>query len=55
MCSDAASIAGVERRIGKLERGLDADMVLWSGDRTELTSSVIAVYGDGTLVHGGGE
>lgn len=55
MCSDAASIAGVERRIGKLERGLDADMVLWSGDPTELTSSVIAVYIDGTLVHGGGE
>lgn len=55
MCSDAASIAGVERRIGRLERGLDADMVLWSGDPTELTSSVIAVYVDGTLVHGGGE
>jgi len=55
MCSDAASIAGVERRIGRLERGLDADMVLWSGDPTELTSSVVAVYVDGTLVHGGGE
>ncbi|MCA8979408.1 MAG: amidohydrolase family protein [Planctomycetes bacterium] len=55
MCADAASIAGVERRIGKLERGLDADMVLWSGDPTELTSSVIAVYVDGTLVHGGEE
>lgn len=55
LCADAASIAGVERRIGKLERGLDADMVLWSGDPTELTSSVIAVYIDGALVHGGQE
>lgn len=53
MCADAASIAGVERRVGKLERGLDADMVLWTGDPTDLTSSVVAVYVDGALVHGG--
>ena len=55
MTSDAAAIAGVERRVGALERGLDADMVLWSGDPIELTSSVVAVYIDGTLVHGGEE
>ena len=55
MCGDAAAIAGVERRVGRLERGLDADLVLWSGDPTELTSSVLAVYIDGKLVHGGGE
>lgn len=55
LCADAAAIAGVERRVGKLERGLDADMVLWTGDPIELSSSVVAVYVDGTLVHGGEE
>jgi imidazolonepropionase-like amidohydrolase len=51
--ADAALLAGVADRVGKLERGLDADFVLWSGDPLDLSSSVEAVYVDGLLVYGG--
>lgn len=47
--SDAARIAGVEKRVGALEAGLDADLVLWSGDPLDLTSSIAAVFVDGKL------
>ena len=50
LTSDAASIAGVAGRIGRLARGLDADLVLWSADPIQLTSSVEAVYIDGQRV-----
>ena len=53
LTSDAASILGVDDRVGRLAPGLDADLVLWSGPPTELSSSVQAVYIDGELVHGG--
>jgi imidazolonepropionase-like amidohydrolase len=53
LTGDAAKIAGVEGRIGRLARGLDADIVLWSGDPIQLTSSVEAVYIDGVQVVGG--
>ncbi len=49
----AAEVAGVERRVGRLERGFDADFVLWSGPPIELTSRVVAVYVDGVRVLGG--
>lgn len=49
--ADAARIAGVEKRIGALEKGLDADLVLWSGDPLDLASSVAAVFVDGKLVY----
>ena len=52
MTADAARIAGVEGRIGSLAAGRDADLVLWSGPPTDLTSSVKAVLVDGQLVHG---
>lgn len=48
---DAARIAGVEKRIGALEKGLDADFVLWSGEPLDLASSVEAVFVDGKLVY----
>lgn len=53
LTGDAAAIAGVAGRIGRIARGLDADLVLWSGDPVSLTSSVEAVYIDGELAHGG--
>jgi len=53
LSSGAARIAGVGDRLGRLERGLDADFVLWSGDPLELTSRVEAVFVDGALVSGG--
>jgi imidazolonepropionase-like amidohydrolase len=49
----AAQLAGVGDRVGKLERGYDADLVLWSGDPLDLTSRVVAVYVDGKLAFGG--
>ena len=53
LTSDAARIAGVAERLGSIERGRDADLVLWSGDPLNLTSRVEAVYVDGALVHRG--
>ena len=55
LSSDAARLAGVGDRVGRLERGLDADLVLWSGDPIDLTSRVEAVFIDGKLVHGGAQ
>jgi imidazolonepropionase-like amidohydrolase len=52
LTSEAAALAGVSERVGRLEAGLDADLVLWDGDPIDLTSSVQAVYVDGALVHG---
>lgn len=53
LTSDAARIAGVGEQLGRLERGLDADFVLWSGDPLDLSSSVVEVYIDGARVYGG--
>jgi imidazolonepropionase-like amidohydrolase len=53
LTGDAAAIAGVAGRVGSLTPGLDADLVLWSGDPVQLTSSVDAVYIDGKRVVGG--
>ena len=50
LTAESARIAGVEKRIGSIAEGLDADFVLWSGDPLELSSSVVAVYVDGTRV-----
>ncbi|MFO1011928.1 MAG: amidohydrolase family protein [Planctomycetota bacterium] len=51
LTSESARIAGVEKRVGSLEPGLDADFVLWSGDPMELSSAVSAVYVDGKRVY----
>jgi imidazolonepropionase-like amidohydrolase len=53
LTGDAAAIAGAGGRIGRIARGLDADLVLWSGDPVSLTSSVEAVYVNGKHVFGG--
>jgi len=49
LTSEAARIAGVEARVGRIESGRDADLVLWSGHPLELSSSVQAVYVAGAL------
>jgi len=46
----AALIAGVADRVGTLERGKDADFILWDGDPLDLTSSPRAIYVKGRLV-----
>ena len=45
-----ARIAGIDKRVGSLEAGKDADLVLWSGPPFESTSAVIGVLVDGRLV-----
>jgi imidazolonepropionase-like amidohydrolase len=48
---DAATIAGVDERVGSLARGKDADFVLWSGDPLDLSSRVESVWIGGHKVH----
>ena len=45
-----ALIAGVQDRVGSVEVGKDADLVLWNGQPFELTSTVVGVVLDGELV-----
>jgi len=45
-----ARMVGVEARVGSLEAGKDADLVMWSGKPFEPTSRVIGVLLDGQLV-----
>ena len=47
---NAARICGVGERVGLLERGYDADFLLWSGDPLDMTSRLEAVYIDGVRV-----
>ena len=51
LSSQAAELAGVNERVGRLEKGLDADFVLWSGDPLDLKSRVEAVFVDGQRVY----
>jgi imidazolonepropionase-like amidohydrolase len=44
-----ARILGVQDRVGSLEVGKDADLVLWNGEPFEATSRVIGVIVDGVL------
>jgi len=54
LTSGAASAAGVEERVGRLTKGLDADFVLWSGDPLDLAQHPVAVFVDGARVWQGG-
>ncbi len=54
LTSDAARLAGVGDRLGRIERGQDADVVLWSGNPLDLGSRVEAVYVGGVEVPGDG-
>ncbi|HED65832.1 MAG TPA: hypothetical protein ENJ09_09790 [Planctomycetes bacterium] len=51
MTATAARLAGVDERVGTIAVGKDADLVLWSGDPLDLSSSVEAVFVDGELVY----
>lgn len=46
-----AEFLGVADRVGAIEKGRDADLVIFSGDPLDLRSRVLAVYIDGRLVH----
>jgi hypothetical protein len=45
-----ARMLGVEDRVGSIEPGKDADLVLWNGEPFETTSRVIGVLLDGRLI-----
>jgi imidazolonepropionase-like amidohydrolase len=47
---DAARLLGVERRVGSIEAGKDADLALFDGDPFEYTSHVTAVVINGRVV-----
>jgi imidazolonepropionase-like amidohydrolase len=50
---DAARLLGVADRVGSLEPGKDADLVLFDGDPFEYTTHVMAVIVDGTVTDRG--
>lgn len=50
LTANAAKIAGVDERTGRIERGLDADLVLWSGDPLDLASRARIVLVGGKAV-----
>lgn len=52
LTSAAARIAGVGDRVGRIAKGCDADLVLWSGSPLDLTSKIEVVYVDGVRVAG---
>ena len=51
---DAARLLGIDRRVGSLEAGKDADLALYDGDPFEYTTHAMGVLIDGKPVSGGG-
>lgn len=49
---EPAGLLGVEKRVGSLEKGKDANLLFFSGDPLEPTSRLEAVMLDGRFVHG---
>jgi len=47
---DAARLLGVQKQVGSIEAGKDADLALFDGDPFEYTSHVVGVFIDGTQV-----
>jgi imidazolonepropionase-like amidohydrolase len=52
-----AMIAGVDDRLGSIEPGKDADLVIWSGDPLDVLSRAVRVFIDGAEIYSysGGE
>lgn len=47
----SAEHLGIEDRMGSLDKGKDADMVLWSGDPLDCRSEVVATIIDGKTIY----
>lgn len=52
---NAAKHIGVENRVGSLEKGKDADLVIWSGDPLEFTTFADITIIDGEIVYQRGD
>jgi imidazolonepropionase-like amidohydrolase len=51
MTSIPAEQFGISDRVGTIEKGKDADLVILSGEPFSVAASVMAVMVDGKLVH----
>lgn len=51
LTANAAKIAGVDSRMGRVERGLEAELVLWSGDPLDLATRAEVVISAGKAVN----
>ncbi len=52
MTSVPAHICGVDNRVGKIEKGLDADIVIWNGNPPDITATARVVILGGDVVVG---
>lgn len=52
MTSVPARICGIDNRVGKIEKGLDADIVIWDGNPPDITATVRVVIAEGNIVKG---
>ena len=52
MTIDAARLCGIADRVGSIEPGKDADIVIWDGEPLDFYSSPKAVFIDGCKVLG---
>ena len=48
-----ARICGIDDRVGSIEKGKDADLVIYKGDPLDVTNSPSAVFAGGRIVVGG--
>jgi imidazolonepropionase-like amidohydrolase len=46
-----ARIAGVDHKLGSIEPGKDADLVIWSGDPLDVLSRAVRVFVDGAEIY----
>ena len=46
-----ARVMGIDDRLGSIEPGKDADLVIWSGDPLDVMSRAERAFGDGREIY----